>query len=522
MDTPTVATEFNDGTTIITSQEKLDAYFNKLIANYNPKEYVPTATLNETRTPNELDQATIDDYAGTAQTSLDSVLAINALIRKYINMDSIVGLVVQSIQNNINTDLRLRYDNGGRKKLRPNVLRHAQEIIDDFNKQIDVGSLIVDAILGTYCEGTYVCLLQKGGNNWTISPLPLGVSEMSGYKVNNKPVVLLNIKNLQDALKKTAVKNGRNYLFYKTTLDEIKDCYPSYVYEAAVNRYTYAKLDPEYTGVCSVNNYGRKYGLSPIFRALSPLVALHTFQDADIACAKATGKKIVHQIMRKELLGPQGTQRGIDMTIHAHSELVSAWKNPTVVYTSVPAVEKIVYVEPTATNQTDKINSYRNIVLTSLGISFLANNDGKLTAASANISIQQLMRQINSISRSVERMLEGFYRTVLADAGIDPIYIPTAEIIDSEMLSNDLKIEMARLLYTTLGASRETTFGVLGLSVNDERVKRESENSEGFNDIFTPYQTSYVLSGDGQGGRPSGSGDTNKQQEDKARNGLSE
>ena len=111
-------------------------------------------------------------------------------------------------------------------------------------------------------------------------------------------------------------------------------------------------------------------------------------------------------------------------------------------------------------------------------------------------------------------MLENFYETVLADAGIDITYRPSIKIIDSEMLSMDLRIDLAKTLYNVLGASRDTAFSTLGLNLDDERAKRESENEANLSDVFTPYPTSYVLSGDDQGGRPASSDDANKQQED--------
>ena len=516
--TPVIASQMQDGTVILTGEEAVSAYFDRLLAAYDPDEHAATAYLHLDQTTADLDQETVDSCAEDAQTNIDSALKINRLIKKYINSDNIIGLVVQSISNNINTDYRLVYDNIAQDKIRPTILKRAQRVINDFNKQIDVENLISEAIIETFCGGSYISLLQKAKSNWTISNLPLGVAEISGYMYNGRPVVLINIDQLKSALSKTMIKNGRNYLFYANTEAEINACYPKEVYDAYKNRYKYAKLDPAYTGVVRVNNYGCKYGLSPIFRSLSPMIALRTFQDADVACAKATGKKIVHQVLRKELLGPTGDRSGIVHAKAAHKALVEAWQNNTVVYTSAPTVEKIVYVEPTATSQSSKINEYRNMVLTSLGISFLANNDGKLTAASANISIQQLMRQINAISRSVEKMLENFYETVLVDAGIDITYRPSIKIIDSEMLSMDLRIDLAKTLYNVLGASRDTAFSTLGLNLDDERAKRESENEANLSDVFTPYPTSYVLSGDDQGGRPASSDDANKQQEDKARN----
>ena len=164
------------------------------------------------------------------------------------------------------------------------------------------------------------------------------------------------------------------------------------------NKETYAVLDYNYTYMVRVNNYGRKYGLSPIYRALPSVLMLETLRSADEATAKSKSKKIIHQIMREKCLGPSGDRRAFEEMAYSHSQLMKAWKNNTVIVTTNPSVEKIVYVEPEAEEiSTDKVNLYRNKVLSSLGVAFLAA-DRSQTASTANINLSQLLKCINSIS----------------------------------------------------------------------------------------------------------------------------
>ena len=130
------------------------------------------------------------------------------------------------------------------------------------------------------------------------------------------------------------------------------------------------------------------------------------------------------------------------------------------------------------------------------------------------------MKCINSISEQVEGAIEHFYRMVLDANGIGPEYCPTVKIIDSEMLDMGMRMDLAKMLYTTFATSRETAFGLVGIDVEDERVKREREDSAGLSDVFTPYPTSYNTDGneDASPGRPADSEDTDKQQYDKTYN----
>lgn len=252
------------------------------------------------------------------------------------------------------------------------------------------------------------------------------------------------------------------------------------------------------------------------------MLTLEAFQNADTASAKSKAKKIIHQILRKEVMGSDGQRKGLDIMAYAHQEFMKAFANPTVAYTSPAAVEKITYVEPAAQDVSDdKIEVYRKRVLASLGVSFLTG-DGVSSASIANISLKQLMKQINAISRQVEHMLEGFYRTLLTVNGYDLIYMPDIRIIDSEMLEEDMKIELAGLLYNTFACSRETCLDVLGFDLEDEKAKREAENGDNLSDIFVPYPTSYNTSGSEAVGRPEGTDDETEEKRlnDGARNEL--
>ena len=101
--------------------------------------------------------------------------------------------------------------------------------------------------------------------------------------------------------------------------------------------------------------------------------------------------------------------------------------------------------------------------------------------------------------------------------GIGAEYCPTVHIIDSEMLDMDMRMDLAKMLYATFSVSRETAFGMVGIDVEDERVKREKEDADGLNDIFIPYATSFNSDGsssnddESEPGRPRDSEDPEKQ-----------
>lgn len=180
---------------------------------------------------------------------------------------------------------------------------------------------------------------------------------------------------------------------------EIKATYPKEVYQAYLNKEQYAKLPVEHSCVMRINNQNKKYGLTPIFRALPATLMLESFGKADRATANARSKKIIHQRLHKEILGEDYNRSGFTEQAYAHRNLLDAWRQTTVVVTTPPTVAEIEYVEPKAeTTSIDLMTYYRQKSMNTLGITFLASGS-TASMSVANISVKQLMRAINKISR---------------------------------------------------------------------------------------------------------------------------
>lgn len=188
-------------------------------------------------------------------------------------------------------------------------------------------------------------------------------------------------------------------MFFENMGEEIKATYPKEVYQAYLNKEQYAKLSVEHSCVMRINNQNKKYGLTPIFRALPATLMLESFGKADRATANARSKKIIHQRLHKEILGEDYNRSGFTEQAYAHRNLLDAWRQTTVVVTTPPTVAEIEYVEPKAeTTSIDLMIYYRQKSMNTLGITFLASGN-TASMSVANISVKQLMRAINKISR---------------------------------------------------------------------------------------------------------------------------
>lgn len=489
----------DDGSIITTSTDEFSQrQLSIALSIYDPKNDNYSVYLNEGISQSKsLTVDEIDNLLTNPQNDLSKVLKINDYNRKLINKNDIVGKTVESIDTNINTEIKITYGRAEEGRNKKKQLDNCKSLIKDVNDSIRPQRITRNAVTTAYIEGNWIAYLRhENKNNYTVDFYPLGVCEISDYNVNGDPVVLFDIDKLRSKLSKTYKRNKKNKaLFFNNMEEEVKANYPTEVYDAFIAKEKYAKLNPKYTGVIRVNNLNRKYGVSPITRAYNDLNMLDTFADTDRINSKAKGKKIIHQKMRKEVMGQDYNKDFFAEMSYAHQNFMSAWKQSTVVVTSPPTVEEIKYVEPSVEmTSKDTYNTYRSKVLSTLGIQFLMDT-GSQSVSTASISVTQLMRTINSITEQLEDIFRKWYRQIIIDHNFPIEYTPNVEVIDSEQLEFEMKKTLSEFCYNTLGTSRETAFEMVGLDICDEVQKRLAEKDKNYDEIFTPYTTAYTKSG---------------------------
>lgn len=505
---------------ILTSEEKAKHWMEEALQSFDPTNKQYSVYLNEQ--PGEDSKLTIEDIkrlARNAQSDLSKILKINSLVRQEINEDDIIGKVYEAVVANLNANVRISFDNLPQKYTKEKK-DETEKLIKRFHKETNINQILSSSIPTVYTEGNCIKYLREKNGHYVVDTYPLGVAIVSDYNVNGNPYILIDIRELTSRLQKTTIKGRKNKpLFFNSIVDEIKNNYPPEVYQAYIDKEHYAKLDIQRCGVNRFCNMNRKYGLTPVFKALKPNLMLDTFDEADKINAKAKAKKIIHQVLRSELLGTEGNRKGLEEMAYVHENLVKAFRNPTVLYTSPPFVEKIEYVEPKVEmSNVDSINQYRSRVTSALGISFL-NTDGKQTVSTANISIKQLMKTINKIAEQEEKILEQWYCLILQENDIPLEYCPTPHILDAELLEFEMRKDLSELLFSKYNCSYSTAYELVGMDVRDEIEKRKQEKELGYENILSVHPTSYNSAGDStdsdnKGGRPSGSDDESKQEYD--------
>ena len=518
------ATKVDDDTTVVTgfmTAEEIQKNEAKILSaamnKYEASKQYSVHTSDSTNS-NTLTIDYIDELANGIHTNLKNLIAANQLLVKYVDEDGSMGYAYSVIRANTPTNYTMVYDNALLTEENENKIAEIKSLVNNFNKNVKIERLIRESISTAYLEGNVPIVLRITKNGYAVDFLPLDIAYPSGYKFNGDPILEFDVNALKTKLQKTYKKTRKNKaIYFENIAKEIEANFSKEVFDAYKANEQYTRIDANYGDCITVNSLGRKFGVSPLFRALRPLVVLNNIEAADVSDSKARSKKIIFQKLRKELLGQNGEKKGLAEQQLAHEALTQALKTNLCAYTAPAFVESLEFVSSKANNDdaSKQLGQYMTKYLQALGIDFIDTEVGNY--AGVNVSVTQIIRQINCIKSDVERVLNKFYATLLASAGFDPNLAPTIEIDDAESMELSMRIELAKFVYGTLNASRETSFKLAGLNLNDEKIKRESELEAGLDDIFTPRKTAYTTGNneDNSSGRPTSNDDKDKQDFDK-------
>ena len=99
-------------TVILTSEDIAKEWMSKALQSFDPSNGQYSVYLKEQ--PFGDDSVTLDDIkllSKNAQSDITKILKINALVRQEINGDDIIGKVYETMVTNLNSDIKISFDN---------------------------------------------------------------------------------------------------------------------------------------------------------------------------------------------------------------------------------------------------------------------------------------------------------------------------------------------------------------------------------------------------------------------------
>lgn len=476
-----------------------DLEFEQASFNFKTDNHLINKILTDEESQYSVTMDELNQLAQGTQNSLPKIQKINSLIKYYSNKNDLVGIVIGTIENNVNTNFKISYPNLPENVKKKNKLKEKVDaLISNFIDNVDLKKQIRKEGVSTFTQGTYFTYLRSNSDGtYGITTYPLGLVDFTDYTQDGDPILYMDMNKLRSMLQKTQSKYKTiksNFIKFSDDIgEEIQKNYPPEVYDAYLNKYKWAILDPTRTGVHRINELDGIYGVSPVFKALGALLMLETIEKIDRENILSKSKKIIHQTIRKEIMGSDGSKtKNFAELQYAQNELVKAMGQKVVIYTSPAYVEKLEIIEPKA-ELTDQqvIIGYRNQVLNSLGISFLSN-DSKSSFNSVQVSVDELLKTVNKIVCQFEITLNKYIKVICQENSVDSNYIPVLTIEKSEFMNLDSLLKYVDLLFSKLGFSYESICELLGRDYNTEVERRTTENINGAEMTFSPHANSFT------------------------------
>lgn len=515
-------------------KSNFDNYVDKADYDVRKLEHLYDRLLDKENASYSTTSEELTNLAKNTQSNIDKVVKVNGLVAYNINKDDLIGRTVEIIENNINSKYTINYPsvNTLDKKSKKKETKMQQELklaIETFNNQIDIPKLIRNCVVSTYIEGNYVPYL-KGDltKGYGIVKYPLGIVEITTLNIDGEPIVAFNVQDLKSTLQSSISKYGKMKAKSKVEIEDVllkqvERDYPSEVSEAykVGDKFTY--LDPSRVGVVRINNLGKPYGVTPIFKALPPLLTLETIDDVDRKTIKSKAKKVFFQKLRKEMINEESKTFDTNAMGYSQASLLKAMQDDVVIYTGTPYVESLEILEPkTDVTDNDTVMSNRNRVLNALGISFMTS-ESKAGQNTVELNYKELLRTINKIVSNLQGVINKFYRTVCEENGFPLEYTPSINIESTLLLDFDTKLRLVDTLFSKVGASYKTTFELLDIDYAEEIQRRKEENEANLDtDIFIPHANSFtsnsneLLGGKDKNNTKNSNGSTKSENKDKS------
>ncbi|WP_252241663.1 hypothetical protein [Clostridium sp. ZBS18] len=476
-----------------------DKYIEKAQYDAEKIKHIYSSVLDNESTTSVTTMDELTSLAQNTQNSDSKINKINGIVKYYINKEDLIGRVVETIENNINTNYTINYPYKPKKAKEKKIIEELKILIDKFNKQINIPNLIAENARNTYTEGNNIYYLMGNKDiGYSVVNYPLDMINITSMKIDDDNIIAFKVSELANRINKTKstfknLKSNKLIDIEDIISNEIKRDYPEEVYDAYTSKDRIALLNPQKVGLTRINQLKGLYGLTPIFKSLVPQLLLETIDKSDQKVLIQKTKKIYFQSTRKEILEDP---KIIEKTGYAQASLLKAMGNETIVYSAMPFVEDLKLIEPKIDLTDSNVKSnYKLRILEALGISFISS-ESSTSITTTKINYNELLKVINRITKQLESTINKYYQFITVENGFPIEVSPTIKIEDTQLLDLESRMKLIETLYSKVSLSYDTVLKLLGYDYETEKNKRIKENEEKVDeDVFYPHCTSFTISG---------------------------
>lgn len=380
------------------------------------------------------------------------------------------GLIMRTI--NIIRD----YGSVGLKHKYPNRNKKVKEVIQNYDKKINIKQFIRDSHMELALTGNLAC--YDRGNRVDIYPI---------NKIDIVPLIHNNKQVLAYRVDSTSSISSTDYGDKYNKL--IETSYPKEVLAAMKKGDELAILNPENSHFAKINcSQYERYGISVILPAFEDLAHKSLLKEAE----KATANDVIDKIMMIQI--GDADNKPTKELIQGYTNLFSNVKGS--VRFTVPYYVKASFVEPETTILgQEKFLEVDTDILNTLGISLslLRGSDGS-NYADGILNFSGLCKTIENIREPIVGIIYELYRQELVRNKLNPDFAPVPYFEDV-VIDKEAKVGLMMELFQNAGLPYQILYEEAGLDFDHVKLIRENENDEDMDDVFKQHSIPFAANG---------------------------
>ena len=363
------------------------------------------------------------------------------------------------------------------------------QIFKDYYKAIRIDEHIADIFTQYYKYGNVFIYIWKG-NIMTLPPHKCKIGNMS---ITGTPVVDFNVQDISTEFRQRTYSVLEQKGLDDDSLDKILEGYPPEVADAIKKGNQYAQFDPNNCFVLQANKEGwTRYAVPWIACALPALAKKELISKYETALLNLGQRSFVHvkygdSTKGKEMY-PDRAQLSAVRTIFS-----SAMNGKPLAVTNHLAEANVVQADLSDLYQFPIYDQVNADILAAGGVAGIIVNgrseDGS-TFASAQVSMQAAAARIEAARREVEDLMKKVNARLVEDIKLVKTNnlksIPEFHFMPMDMTGKKALLEACESLWNNGLVSTKTYMNRMGYSLENEKAQRETEASDGTDEIMIP------------------------------------
>lgn len=470
-------------------------YSKPVVPNSNKEVYLSALNVDN-MTPNAVKYdfkfETNGDLKGFSLTDIlrdtqkfENLLKLYQLSQYYCNADPIIYSAIHNVLIPFSvTKWRLQ---GGTETTRKFYMRYFEEV--------SINDLLYGIYHDIYIYGVcYIYVDFETGNPQILPPHRIVVSDLS---VNGEPVIAYVIPEM------SATNSGQYYVNVDKLIKKYKNNgYPKEIADAIKKGQKQAILNQENTFAITLPKANwQKYAL-PLISSVLPLMSKKNLISAteDIELNNMR-KAVFHVSLGDKDIRPRPNRDEMQAVASAFiSALTNATTNLAVTSWDVKAEWKYLNNKDMAESISKKYADVNSQILAGIGLSALIvagdtlNSSTGSSFASVQVNANVASKRITQLINNVSEFLKKVMAKLAVNQRTSSTKIPSIVFEKVDLSTSTQAVEEITKLYQMGVIGKQTTLESLNFNYEQEKERRQTENSDGSMEIFTPPPNANTMS----------------------------